>query len=108
MSISNIIDNRSVSEDIRCDVVFEIVCEDHESYGIPKSTESFTEWTPNSSVYSAIMTGMQFKPMVVIHFYDVGTITGTIKDLIKQRIHPKMKENPIDFTKISRDLWSPY
>jgi len=108
VSISNIIDNRSVGEDVRCDVVFEIVCEDHESLGIPKRTESFTEWAPDSSVYSAIMTGMKFKPMVIIHLYDVGTITGAIKNLIKQRIHPKMKEKPIDFSKISEDLWSPY
>jgi len=108
VSISNIIDNRSVNEDTRCDVVFEITCEDYESLGIPRGTESFTEWMPDFSVYSAIMAGMQFKPSVILHLYDVGTITGTIKDLIKQRIHPKMKENPIDFTRISKKLWSPY
>jgi len=108
VSISNIIDNRSVSEDIHCDVVFEIICDDDGSNSIPKNTESFTEWMPDTTIYSSIMMGMQFKPKVIMHLYDVETITGGIKDLIKQRIHPKMKENPIDFTKISKKLWSPY
>lgn len=108
MSISNIIDNRSVGEDVRCDVVFEIICDDDGADGIPKNTESFTEWVPDTTVYSSIMMGMQFTPKVIMHLYDVETITGGIRDLIKQRIHPKMKEDPIDFMKISKNLWKPY
>jgi hypothetical protein len=96
-----------VSEDVRCDVVFEIICDD-DAGGIPKNTESFTEWVSNTTVYSSIMMGMQFTPKVIMHLYDVETITGGIRDLIKQRIHPKMKEDPIDFMKISKKLWKPY
>ena len=108
MSISNIIDNRSVDEDNRCDVVFEINCDDIIDEGISKETESFTEWTSNTTVYSAIMQGMQFNLPVTLHLYDPGMISSAIGILIEQRVHPKMKPEPINFSKIPTTLWKPY
>ena len=110
VAISNIVDNRTLSldEDTSCDVVFEIVCDDHDTFGIPREVESFTEWVTKTTVYSAIMQGMQFRPKVIMHLYDEGTIAGQLKTLMKEQIHPRMKSDPLDFTKLSKKLWKPY
>lgn len=108
MGVSNIIDNRGSTDDARCDVVFEVICEEDDVFQIPRDMESFAEWIPDCTVYTAIMKAMQFKPKVVLHLYDEGIISGGLKNLIIERIHPNMNHEPLDFMKIPKELWSPY
>ncbi len=106
MAVVNIVDKRSNEHNSFCDVVYEIFYL-ADSYSFKndsppifphtkeklKGDEHWTEWTENTSVYSAVMRAADIKAHVTLVFYDKGFVKENITPL--SILHPLMNDKPM-------------
>ena len=92
MPVFNILDQRRRNEwNPEVDVVFEVFADDWSDFGLPKTTQDFTEWMARMSVYDASMIAMRFAGKVTMYFYDPGWVGTNFGFIVT--IHPKIKRD---------------
>lgn len=93
MSLFNIVDMRTNEFNPLCDVVFEVFSDDWTQENLPASTEDFTEWLTETSIYDSVRIAMRFAGSVTMYLYDPGKVK-TDHNYIAA-IHTKLKKKQL-------------
>jgi hypothetical protein len=92
MSIFNILDQRRKNEyNTNIDVVYEIFASNWTDFGLPESTQDYTEWQHRTSVYEATCIAARLEGLVTMYFYDPGWVIENYGFIVT--IHAKLKRD---------------